>query len=47
MPYWNVEYTKAVIYTVVKVGGAYAKVLQLHEVANFHFFPVYSPTVMS
>ena len=21
MPYWNFEYTKAVIYTVVKVGG--------------------------
>ena len=22
MPYWNFEYTKAVIYTVVKVGGS-------------------------
>ena len=21
MPYWNFEYTKAVIYTVVKMGG--------------------------
>ena len=21
MPYWNFEYTKTVIYTVVKVGG--------------------------
>ena len=21
MPYWNFEYTKAAIYTVVKVGG--------------------------
>ena len=21
MPYWNFEYTKAVIYTVVKLGG--------------------------
>ena len=21
MPYWNFEYTKAVVYTVVKVGG--------------------------
>ena len=21
MPYWNFEYTKAVIYTMVKVGG--------------------------
>ena len=30
MPYWNVEYTKMLLYTVVKVGGGiWAKVLQL------------------
>ena len=28
MPYGNFEYKKAVIYTVVKVGGGKAKVLQ-------------------
>ena len=39
MPYWNFEYTKAVIYTVVKVGGGIGQ--DLATEVNLQFFPVY------
>ena len=39
MPYWNFEYTKTVIYTVVKVGGGTGQ--EVTHLINLQFFPVH------
>ena len=52
MPYWNFEYTKAVIYTVVKVGGGIGKDpatevthLRLNQPPVFSSVPISTPTI--